>query len=157
MWFGDYLAQWSRSLWTWHMHQGPYRDQKISLSLSFITALVLSLLCALVSSDPFVFCLREKQKIFVSKRSHYLLYLINQERICISEMSSIKPWTFLLSWLQSANRHCKPKAACTLCSAACWLCVSNSGLKSTSTQWKSLHDRQVQDKLQPFKEDKRGN
>lgn len=79
-----------------HMHQGPYRDQKISLFplthhssvfVSYVLWFHLSL-CGLSEG---------KQKIFVSKRSHYLLYLINQERVCVSEMSSIKPWTFLLS------------------------------------------------------------
>lgn len=50
MWYGGQGA-----LGPDHVHQGPYRDQKISLPLSFITAQFLSLLCTLVSHDPLCF------------------------------------------------------------------------------------------------------
>lgn len=137
-----------------HMYQGPYRDQKISLSLSFITAQFLSLLCTLVSSDPLCFvwgktkdlCLQKKPLSTLAYKSRTYLHFWHVKHQALNVLTLLTPTN-----ITNLRLH----APCVLLHAGS--VFQTLAWKAHPTKWKLLHDRQVQDKLQPFKEDKRGN
>lgn len=105
MWFRDYVVRWSRSLRTWPCASGSLQGSEnlpsplIHHSSVFISFVYFGF------TWPFVFCLRENKKAFISKRRHYLLLSYNIKNISafLRCQASRHGLSYSLDAYQSAN------------------------------------------------------